>query len=60
MNHWQHFGAWKVDFIDKDWLKDIIKKRKIISANTLKNTLKTGFYLFLILEQRLLLVELIL
>ncbi|MHA3045373.1 hypothetical protein JSO61_008635 [Riemerella anatipestifer] len=28
MNHWQHFGAWKVDFIDKDWLKDIIKKKE--------------------------------
>lgn len=28
MNHWQHFGAWKVDWIEKDWLKSIISKKE--------------------------------
>lgn len=27
-SHWQHFGAYRVDWIDMDWLKGIIKKKE--------------------------------
>lgn len=27
-SHWQHFGAYLVDWIDMDWLKGIIKKKE--------------------------------
>lgn len=28
-SHWQHFGAYRVDWIDMDWLKGIIKKKEL-------------------------------
>jgi len=27
-SHWQHFGAYRVDWIDMDWLKSVIKKKE--------------------------------
>lgn len=27
-SHWQHFGAYRVDWVDMDWLKGIIKKKE--------------------------------